>query len=181
MKELALALSISFAAVPALALEATLQGTPITAENLVDVLEITRVADAMSNAVDAKEWELVRSFTTDRIETSFGQAKGKTMPADDLIATFKKNLGPAEKESHHMRTNQRIYFEGADDAKMYSRGHIIVTTTPGGEFKDKGGKLLFQNFVRYEHSLVRTDNGWKIDSIKTESIATTTTSLPGKE
>ncbi|BDM81169.1 hypothetical protein AM10699_40360 [Acaryochloris marina MBIC10699] len=52
------------------------QETPITAESLVDVLEIQCVIDAQANAYDTQQWGLARSLLTDKLETTILQKDG---------------------------------------------------------------------------------------------------------
>lgn len=53
--------------------EADSQGTPISSENIVDVLEIQRVIDAQVNEYDNQEWALTRYFMTEEFESNLGQ------------------------------------------------------------------------------------------------------------
>lgn len=181
MRTLLTAALLALALTPAMAQDNRIAGTPVTDANTADVLDIMRVADAMSNAVDAKDWALVRSFTTDEIETSLGQSDVVTIPAEDMVAQFEKNLGDPSMASTHMRTNQRVFFDGPDMATMFSKGVIIATVTPGGEYAEDGGALLMENWVSYEHGFIRSSDGWKVNRILSEYSARRTTSLPGAE
>lgn len=158
-----------------------MQGTQITPENTADVLEIQRIADAMSNALDAKDWVLVRSFTTETVETSIGPDDVVAVPADEMVAGFERGLSSEEIATQHMRTNQRIHFISEDEAVMYSTGLVVARTHPGGDYAADGGSLLVENWIRYEQGLVRTPDGWKINRIQSEYFATKTTSLPGQD
>ncbi|MEO0363424.1 MAG: nuclear transport factor 2 family protein, partial [Pseudomonadota bacterium] len=40
-------------------------GDPVTTETAADMAEMTRIADAIDAAVDAKDWALARSFFAD--------------------------------------------------------------------------------------------------------------------
>ena len=64
---------------------------------------------------------------------------------------------------------------------MLSKGVIIVTKSPGGDHTADGGKLLIENWVSYEHGMVRTAEGWKVNRILSDYVATRTASLPGKQ
>jgi hypothetical protein len=111
-----------------------LAGTPVTAETLVDQVELIRIADAIDAAVDAKDWDLARSLFTDEIEVDFTSLTGgepATIPADALIAGWRSNL-TAEKTSFHLRGNHRITFEGPDAATMLSHGHAWNRLERGG-------------------------------------------------
>ena len=138
-------------------------GDPITAEHIVDVAEMTRVADAIDAAVDAKDWPLARSFFTDEITVDFSSLVGgepATIPADGLIAGWSANL-TAEKESFHLRGNHRVTFDGTDAATMLSHGYAW-NRMERGALEENGGNPLWEVWGSYEHGFTRTDEGWKV-------------------
>ena len=57
MKTTAFALAAAIVSAPALALGASIGGEPITTQNAADISEMTRIADAIDAAVDAKDWK----------------------------------------------------------------------------------------------------------------------------
>jgi hypothetical protein len=97
-------------------------------------MEITRVVDAIDNAVDAKDWERFRSYFTTEIHADFTSLAGgspSNMPADDLVGAWRTNLY-ADKLSHHMRSNHRIDIDG-DEAEVFSKGYALnILSRPVG-------------------------------------------------
>lgn len=141
-------------------------GTPITAEILVDHAEMIRIADAIDAAVDAKDWDVARSFFTDEIRVDFTSLTGgeaATIPADALIAGWSANL-TAEKTSFHLRGNHRITFESDDAALMVSHGYAW-NRMDRGALPENGGEALWEVWGTYEHSFVRTEDGWRVDAM----------------
>ncbi|MEL7464793.1 MAG: nuclear transport factor 2 family protein [Pseudomonadota bacterium] len=144
----------------------TTAGTPITAETLVAHAEMTRVADAIDAAVDAKDWDLARSLFTDMIEVDFTSLIGgewATIPADALIAGWSANLTP-EKTSFHLRGNHRITFEGEGEATMVSHGYAW-NRMERGALSENGGDPLWEVWGTYEHSFTLTEDGWRVDGM----------------
>ena len=159
--------------------DASIAGSRITPENAAAVMELKRLADAMSNAVDAKDWELVRSFTTDEIVTSLGLEAPELMPVDNLVDLFRTNLDAEDMSSHHMRSNHRVFFHDSDHATMFSTGVVISVKSPGGEHEAEGGKLLNESWLRYEHGFLKTESGWKVTKIVATGVGARSTSLAG--
>ncbi len=143
-----------------------LAGSPVTAETLVDQVELIRIADAVDAAVDAKDWDLARGLFADEIEvdfTSLTEGEPATIPADALIAGWRSNL-TAEKTSFHLCGNHRITFEGPDAATMLSHGHAWNRLERGG-LPENGGEALWEVWGVYEHGFVRTEDGWRVDAM----------------
>ncbi|NIA68382.1 nuclear transport factor 2 family protein [Pelagibius litoralis] len=142
------------------------QGSPVTAETLVDRAEMVRLADTLDAAVDAKDWALARSLFTDQIDVDFTSLVGgepATIPADGLIAGWSGNL-TAEKESFHLRGNHRITFTGADSAVMLSHGYAWNRMERGAR-PENGGNPLWEVWGTYEHGFERVDGDWKINAM----------------
>ncbi|MEM9427812.1 MAG: nuclear transport factor 2 family protein [Pseudomonadota bacterium] len=139
---------------------------PITADTLVDRGEMIRIADSLDAAVDAKDWNLARSYFTDTIDVDFTSLVGgepATIPADALIAGWSGNL-TEEKTSFHLRGNHRITFEGADAATMKSHGYAW-NRMERGALAENGGEALWEVWGTYVHGFARTEDGWKIDAM----------------
>ncbi len=164
MKTLFLATALAVNAADAFAGGPTLQGDAITAETAIDVAEMTRIADAIDSAVDAKDWTLARSFFIDEITVDFSSLVGgepATIPADGLIAGWSGNL-TAEKESFHLRGNHRVTFDGDDAATMLSHGYAW-NRMERGALEENGGNPLWEVWGSYQHGFTRTDDGWKVN------------------
>lgn len=150
----------------AYAAETRLDGTAITAENLVDQAEMTRIADAIDAGVDAKDWDITRSYFTDTIDVDFTSLVGgepATIAADGLIAGWSSNLTET-KESFHLRGNHRITFHDADNATMLSHGYAW-NRMEAGALDENGGDPLWEVWGTYQHGFTRTNEGWKVNSM----------------
>lgn len=168
-----LSLALAAPALPAFAQDAPARaptaitgGDPITPENATDVAEMIRVADAIDAAVDAKDWELTRSFFTNAITVDFSSLVGgepATIPADGLIEGWSTNLTDA-KTSYHQRGNHLVTFEDPDSATMTSQGYAWNRYAPGGE-EANGGNDLWEVWGTYGHRFERTDEGWKVSAM----------------
>ncbi len=144
----------------------TLAGDPITEQTLVTQAEMIRIADAIDAGVDAKDWDLTRSFFTDEITVDFTSLVGgepATIPADALIAGWSGNL-TAEKTSFHLRGNHRVTFHGSDAATMVSHGYAW-NRMESGALPENGGEALWEVWGTYEHGFERTDEGWKVNAM----------------
>ncbi|WP_298835817.1 nuclear transport factor 2 family protein [uncultured Roseobacter sp.] len=144
----------------------TTAGTPVTVENLVDHAEMIRIADTIDAAVDAKDWALARSLFVDEIQVDFTSLVGgapATIPADALIEGWSANLTD-EKASFHLRGNHRITFENAGTATMVSHGYAW-NRMERGALTENGGNALWEVWGTYEHSFVRTEEGWRVDGM----------------
>ncbi|MDX8349968.1 nuclear transport factor 2 family protein [Cognatiyoonia sp. IB215446] len=166
MKALTAATALITSATIALADTPNLAGDPITADTLVDQAEMVRIADAIDAGVDAKDWDLTRSFFTDEITVDFTSLVGgepATIPADALIAEWSGNL-TAEKTSFHLRVNHRVTFDGPDAATMVSHGYAWNRMESGG-LPENGGEALWEVWGTYEHGFARTEDGWKVNAM----------------
>ena len=144
----------------------TTAGDTITVETLADHAELVRITDAIDAAVDAKDWSLARSFFTEEIDVDFTSLIGgtpATLPADALIDGWSANLTD-EKTSFHLRGNHRVTFEGADAATLHSHGYAW-NRLERGALPANGGDALWEVWGTYEHSFVRTEDGWRVDGM----------------
>lgn len=166
MKAIALATAAALTTAPAFADTAVIGGTPLSMENLLDRAEMIRVADAIDAGVDAKNWDLTRSFFTDEITVDFTSLVGgepATVPADGLIAGWSANL-TAEKTSFHLRGNHSVTFHSADSATMMSHGYAW-NRMDSGALPENGGEALWEVWGTYMHGFERTDDGWKVNAM----------------
>lgn len=162
--------------------ETEFSGTPITSENLVDVLNIQRVLDAQVDAYDRQDWDLARFYMTEMFETTVGQDGNGMMAADDFLGRAQAYHAAADHfVTQHTNSGYRIFFHDENNATAYARGAIIVVTTPGGDFADDGGSLRIERWNSYEYGVERTGAGWKINKILITYNADTFQSLPPAE
>lgn len=177
MNKLIFATFLSQLLTPALAEEGQWVGYPFTSEHAADAMDIQRVVDSMSNALDAKNWILLRSLTTDQMEVSLNGSELTTVSANDLIGEWETRLGREELISHHMRSNQQVRFDGPDRATMHSQGVILYLTHPNGT---DANQLLREYWSIYKHGMIRTADGWKVTRMIGNPLVSRDTSLPSK-
>ena len=60
---------------PVMAEEMKTLGTPITSDNLVDVLEIQRTTSNLTDAVDSRHWDVIRNILADEVDTTIGETE----------------------------------------------------------------------------------------------------------
>jgi hypothetical protein len=125
-------------------------------QRVVDEAELKRIANAIDDAVDRKDWVAARSFFTDQIDADFSTLGGtpSKIPADELIANWKAALPPL-KSSFHQRGEATVTFKG-DTAVMVSRGYAW------NKLDTRAEDNLWEVWGVYEHHFVRTAQGWKV-------------------
>ncbi|WP_192245211.1 nuclear transport factor 2 family protein [Mesorhizobium silamurunense] len=124
---------------------------------LADERAVIRIADAIDRAVDAQDWNLARSYFADRVTVDFSSLSGQppaTIASDDLIGTWAANL-KGSKTSLHLRTNHQIDIK-ADTATVRSNGYAWNRMEGNGD-------PLWEVWGTYEHHLIRSGAGWKVD------------------
>lgn len=143
-------------------------GTPITAKNIVDVMEISRVLSNLVAAADGARWDEVEFILTDKVDTTIGATPPSTHVLTDKQITerWAGFFNSADKfVMHHVLANERVTFEDADNASVTSKGVIAVENTPAGEFADEGGMLRGTRWVTYKFGLTRSGNSWKVNKV----------------
>jgi hypothetical protein len=126
----------------------------------LEELLLIRLADALDNAVDAKDWAAARAFFADRLHADFSSVSGQPgadMAADDLVGAWRANLKPS-KTSLHLRTNHAVSVEG-DTAHMTSHGYAWNRMEGNGD-------PLWETWGVYEHRFRRIGGVWKIVAFK---------------
>ena len=144
-------------------------GTPVTSDNIVDVMEIQRVVTNLTDAADNARWDEVREILADKVDTTIGE----TEPGVSSVKTSKQIttrwagfFNNTERfVMHHVTSNERVFFESPDYASVFSKGVIIVENTPAGAFAKEGGTLRGYRWVSYEFGVNRTEEGWKVDKV----------------
>ncbi len=134
--------------------------TAVSSQRLAAEMEIIRVVDDVDNTVDAKDWSTCRSYFLDEIDADFTSLAGGSpgrMKADDLVAAWETNLY-SDKKSHHMRSNHRVTISG-DEAEVFSKGYAL------NMLPSETGSDLWEVWGDYQHTLRRTDEGWKVSGI----------------
>lgn len=155
--------------VPALGEDMKTQGTPITVENVVDVMEIQRVTANLTNAADSAQWDVVRAILADEVDTTIGETEpgvSSVKTSDDIATRWAGFFESADRfVMHHVTSNERVFFDDPDNATVFSKGVIVVENTPAGAYAETGGMLRGYRWVSYEFGLARTDDGWEVNKV----------------
>jgi len=128
---------------------------------LEDERELMRVAEALDEAVDAKNWEAARALFTDQVEADFTSLEAPnagTVSADELISNWRRNLHPG-KLSSRARNSEVVVVDG-DNATMTSQGHVRY------EIPARTDLNVWEGWGRFEHKFTRTPEGWRISGLK---------------
>jgi hypothetical protein len=128
--------------------------------HLLDLEDIRGVVDGIDSAVDAKDWARCRAYFANEIRVDFaalGGGPASRMPADDLVAAWRRNLF-ADKASFHLRGNHLIEV-GDGTASVRSQGYAFnrLDRPLGGD--------LWEVWATYSHELVRGPQGWRCSAI----------------
>jgi SnoaL-like domain len=127
---------------------------------LEDERAVLAAVDALDLAVDAKDWSAARALFADQIDADFsslGGAPGR-IAADDLVAGWRSNLF-AGKPSFHLRGGAEVRLAG-DSAQVIANGYAWNALPQRTE------NNFWEVWGRYEFSLVRAGEGWKIAAMK---------------
>lgn len=164
---------------------AKFQGTPITSENVVDVLEIQRIVSVLTDGVDSQQWGVIRDALEDKVDTTIGETEpgvSSVKSEDEIINRWKGFYESTEKLIiHHVTANERVFFNDSNNATVFSKGVIVVENTPAGEYASSGGTLRLHRWVNYEFGLTKTDNGWKVNKVLVDYLVQEASSLEGKK
>lgn len=134
-------------------------------QNFHDEAAVRRVVDEIDNACDLKDWTRCRSYFTGEIEVDFKSLSGEEsakIPADDLIAAWRKNLFE-DKKTCHLRSNHSIKIDGKR-AEVFSKAYAFNLLETG----EVTG--LWEVWGIYFHELLKTETGWKCSAMKLEVI-----------
>lgn len=124
---------------------------------LEDERAVMGVADALDEAVDAKDWGRARALFTDEVQadfTSLDAENAGTVSADELIENWRLNLHPG-KVSTRSRSGEVVAVNG-DEATMTSQGHVRY------EIPARTDMNVWEGWGRFEHRFTRTPQGWRI-------------------
>ena len=125
-----------------------------------DVLEIREIIDRYAVGIDLRDWELVRSCFAPGCHADYGRA-GSWTAREPFVASLDemhRDVGP----TMHRITNHQIHVDGGTaTATSYFDALLQV------EHREHD---LLQVVGTYRDELVRTDNGWKIASRRSDNF-----------
>ena len=130
--------------------------------DFADYEAITRLRYQYAVSIDTRDYQLHRSLYTDRISMDFSSYSGGDGPiemaADDWVANI-RTLFDGLSATQHVMTNPLVEVDGnAARQRMYMKAeHFLIEEDVQGEFAIGG---------YYDDIAVRTDEGWKLSSVK---------------
>ncbi|MCY9856178.1 nuclear transport factor 2 family protein [Vibrio mediterranei] len=165
--------------------EVKLLGTPITMENVVDVMEVQRVVANLTDSADSARWNHVRELLDDKVDTTIGETEpgvSKVKSNEEIATRWAAFFENADRfVMHHITSNERVFFEDKNNVTVYSKGVITLENTPAGAYAEDGGTLRGYRWVSYEFGLTRKTKGWKVNKVFVEYKMEEFDSLPPKK
>ena len=131
------------------------------AQTLADRIEINDLLTRYATAVDTKNWDLFRSVFTYDAHIDYTSAGGEKGSLEEIVAYLGKALGMFPM-TQHLIANISVDLEG--DAATVRAMFFNPMGMPKGINFYVGGY--------YNHSLVRTDDGWKSERLIEENAWT---------
>jgi hypothetical protein len=125
-----------------------------------DRIAVQEIIIRAATAIDLQDWDMLRTCLMDAILTDYGDLRGNPptiTPADDYVVQRREALAPLK--TQHLSSNHLIVIDG-DTARCSSQMVIYRRK------QTDNGMVHFDTHCHYEHTLQRTESGWKIASIK---------------
>lgn len=126
--------------------------------------EISEVIYRFSRALDSQDWVLLRSCFTDELfvdYADFRQQEPTRISADEFVT--QRSFGLSGLKTQHLSSNHEITIRG-EQAVCLSTS-VIYRLDP--EMKAENS---FDTHCQYEHSLIKTSEGWKVNAIRQRVI-----------
>jgi len=131
-------------------------------QRLEDRNAIIDVVIKYATSIDRADWEGYASIFTDPVHIDFSEAglPAADFPRDQFIGFAKQGL-EAWDARQHISPNHVVEFDGNDPDRAVCRSYMYAQHykkgAPGGEFYLMRGS--------YDNHMLRTDDGWKIQSL----------------
>jgi len=129
-------------------------------QQLLDEREIINVVNGIFMESDRRNWQAVsEAFAVEVLldYSSMGAAAEKLKPAE-IVARW-KDLLPGFKMTQHAITNHRVSLN-SNDAECFSYGNALHY------LPNDSGEEIWRVVGYYEHHLIKTAQGWKVDRMK---------------
>lgn len=129
-------------------------------QQLLDERDIIKVVNSIFINTDRRDWQAVSKAFAERVlldYSSMGAAAEELKPSE-IVARW-KDMMPGFKMTQHAITNHLVSFDG-DKAGCFSYGNAIH------HLPNDSGENTWRVMGYYEHHLVKTAQGWKVDRMK---------------
>ena len=130
-------------------------------QTLSDRLEINDLLTRYATAVDTKDWDLFKTVFTDDAHIDYTSAGGEKGSRDDIAAWLDKSVGMFPM-TQHLIANVAVDLDG-DNATVRAMFFNPMGMPKGINFYVGG---------YYNHTLVRTADGWKSTQLIEENAWT---------
>lgn len=160
-------------------------GTPITKDNVVDVMEVQRVVANLTDSADSARWNHVLDLLDDKVDTTIGETEpgvSKVKTNEEIATRWASFFESTDRfVMHHITSNERVFFEDNNNVTVYNKGVITLENTPAGAYAEDGGTLRGYRWVSYEFGLTRKAEGWKVNKVLVDYKMEEFDSLPPKK
>ncbi len=129
-------------------------------KELVDEREIINVVNTIAIEADRGNWSAVENAFADQVLLDYSSmgAKVETLKPAQIIANWKTVL-PGFQATQHAVTNHRVSIKG-NEAECFSYVDSIHF------LPNESGKNTWRVMGFYNHHLVKTAKGWRVDRMK---------------
>ena len=127
---------------------------------LLDRYEISEMIIRFATALDLQDWSLFRSCFVDEIDVDYSDFRGEPpsrKKAEDFVN--ERRVALTGLKTQHISTNHMIIVEG-------STATCISCAVIHRFHPEKNEEDIFNTYGYYQHTLIRTLEGWKICKIK---------------
>ena len=134
--------------------------SPDPVQLLLDRAAVSEVVIRFARALDMQDWVLCRSCFADVVAQDYSDFRGESpsrIQADAFVALRREALTGIK--THHLSTNHAVTIDG--DRALCISALMIFRCLPDG-----GSDNEFDTHGFYTHGLLRTPDGWKIDTVK---------------
>ena len=128
---------------------------------IIDRAAVVDTIVAFANAIDAQDWQKLRSYLADEIDIDYSEFRGETprrVTAEEYIKQRVEGL--AGLRTLHVSTNHEVTIKR--DAAKCKSVYRIYRLDPDRE----AGQNRLDTGGNYFHSLIPTDRHWLITGIK---------------
>ena len=123
---------------------------PSELQSISDRLGIVDLLNRYARAMDAQDWDLLRTVFTPDAHIDYVSVGGPAGEVDTVLAWVAETM-PTFPNSQHLVSNVETDVEG-DEATVRAGYFAQIRTIAGGQFFCGGW---------YHHRLNRTDDGWR--------------------
>lgn len=129
-------------------------------QQLLNEREIINVVNSIFMKTDRRDWQAVSEAFADEVLLDYSSmgAAAETLKPTEIVARW-KDLLPGFKMTQHTITNHRVSLDD-NEAECFCYGNALHY------LPNDSGKDIWRVMGYYEHHLIKTAQGWKVDRMK---------------